>query len=87
MGLLNLGFAFLVVRITICVAPALIGIYLISMSEESKRSLRNSLCNRLLGVSNAIPYPNFERMLIISGVVGILISGLATWFLLLRKFF
>ncbi|WP_110131398.1 hypothetical protein [Coraliomargarita sinensis] len=83
MELLNPAFVILIIKITICVFPGVVGIILLSMPEEKKRSFRNSLCNRLFGVSNAIPFPNFERALLIIGILGLLISGAATWFLLI----
>lgn len=83
MELLNPGFVILCVKIAFCVLPGVFGIYLLSISEEKKRELRNALCNRLFGVSNAIPFPNFERALLIIGLLGLLLSGVASWFLLI----
>jgi hypothetical protein len=83
MELLNPAFVILVVKITICVFPGIVGVYLLAVSEEKKRDLRNKLCNRLFGVSNAIPYPNFERTLLIIGILGLLLSGAAIWFFLI----
>ena len=83
MELLNLTFVILLVKIAICVLPGVFGIYLLSISEEQKRTLRNALCNRLFGVSNAIPYPKFERTLLVIGILSILIAGAGAWFLLL----
>lgn len=85
MELLNPAFIILLIKITIVVLPGTIGIYFLSISEETKRSLRNSLCNRLFGVSNAIPFPTFERSLWIIAILGILISLAAAWFLLISK--
>ncbi len=87
MELLNLGFVILCVKIAFCVLPGVAGIYFLSISEEKKRELRNSLCNRIFGVSNAIPLPNFERALLIIGLLGLLFSVAASWFLLLRGLF
>ena len=86
MQLLNLGFAMLVFRIALCVLPGVFGIFLLVSSEEKKREMRNFVCNRLFGVSNAIPFPNFERFLIIIGVLSVLFSVGASWFFLLRRF-
>lgn len=83
MELLNPAFVILLVKITVSVLPGILGIYFMSISEESKRALRNSFCKRLFGVSNAISYPKFERALLIIGVVGLLISAAASWFLLI----
>ncbi|WP_269526957.1 hypothetical protein [Coraliomargarita parva] len=84
MELLNIGFAILLVKIAISVLPGVIGIYLIAAPEEKKRELRNSVCNKLFEVSNAIPYPKFARFLAICGSGLILFSLVASWFLLLR---
>ena len=83
MELLNPAFVILVVKITVCVFPGIIGIYLLAISEEKKRDLRNKLCNRLFGVSNAIPYPNFERALMVIASLGLLLSAAAVWFVIL----
>lgn len=83
MELLNLGFVILCVKVAICVLPGVFGIYLLSLSEERKRELRNSLCNRLFGVSNAIPMPNFERASLVVGILALLVSGVAAWFVLI----
>lgn len=85
MELLNPAFIILLVKITVCVFPGIVGIYFLSMSEESKRSLRNSFCNRVFGVSNAISFSSFERSLWIIGILGILVSLAASWFLLISQ--
>jgi len=87
MPLLNLSFIILIVQMVICVLPGVLGIFLIVSSEDTKRSMRNTVCNQLFGVSNAIECPKFQRFLIIVGVLGILFSIPATWFVLLSKFF
>ncbi len=87
MSLLNLGFAILVIKITICVLPFVIGIYFLAAPEEKKRDLRNSLCNKLFGVRNAIAYPSFARALLVIGAILLLFAIAATWFLILSKFF
>ena len=87
MELLNISFALLLIKMALCVLPGVLGIFFIVSSEETKRDLRNTLCNKLFGVSNAIPFPKFERFLYISGTILLLLSVVATWFILLRKFF
>lgn len=87
MELLNPGFVILCLKVAFCVLPGVFGIYLLSISEERKRELRNSICNRIFGVSHAIPLPNFERALLVIGLLSLLFSGLASWFLLLSAMF
>lgn len=87
MQLLNISFALLLIKMTLCVLPGVLGIFFIVSSEETKRDLRSTLCNKLFGVSNAIPFPKFERFLYISGTILLLLSLVASWFILLRGFF
>ena len=87
MGLFNLSFAILIIKIAICTLPGVLGIFFIVSSEETKRDMRSSLCNQLFGVNNAIPFPNFKRFLRISGVILLLFSLVATWFIRLRNLF
>ena len=87
MELLNISFAILLIKMALCVLPGVLGIFFIVSSEETKRDLRSTLCNKLFGVSNAIPFPKFERFLYISGTILLLLSSVASWFILLRKFF
>lgn len=83
MELLNPHFVLLIVRITVSVLPGVLGVYLLSLSDERKREMRNHLCNRLFGVSNAIAYPKFERFLMIAGIVCVVLSVIFAWFLLI----
>lgn len=83
MELLNPAFVLLVVKITVSVLPGIFSIYLFSISEKRKREIRNQLCNRLFGVSNAINFSNFERVLMILGILCVLFSLVASWFLLI----
>ena len=87
MQLLNIGFAILVIKIALCVLPGVLGIFFIASSEETKRHMRSTVCNKLFGISNAIPFPKFARFLYISGTLLLLFSVVATWFIHLRKFF
>lgn len=87
MQLLNVGFAILLIKMAICILPGVLGIFLIASSEEKKREMRNSFCSKVFGVSNAIPYPKFERTLYIFGGLMILFTLLSSWFLLLRNMF
>ena len=61
MQLLNIGFAILVIKVTICILPGVLGIFMLTSSEEKKREIRNSICSRAFGVSNAIAMPKFTR--------------------------
>jgi len=83
MELLNLSFAILIVKIALCVLPGVLGVYMIAIGEESKRGMRNAICNKLFGVSNAIALPKFTRFLVIVGSLLLLFSLAASWFLLL----
>lgn len=85
MELLNPAFIILLIKITVVVLPGVFGIFFMSMSEETKRSLRKDFCNRLFGVSNAISLSTFERSIWIIGILGILISLAAAWFLLISN--
>ncbi len=85
MQLLDVGFAILLIKMAICILPGVLGIFLIASSEEKKREMRNSICNKLFGVSNMIPFPKFERTLYIMGTLLILFTLVATWFLILRE--
>ena len=87
MALLNLGFAILIIKITICVLPFSLGIFLLAAPEEKKRDMRNVLCSKLFGVRNAIPDPSFARALLIMGALLLLFALAATWFLLLSQYF
>ena len=87
MQLLNISFAILLIKMALCVLPGVLGIFFIVSSEETKRDLRSTLCNKLFGVSNAIPFPKFERFLYISGTILLLLSLVATYLIHLRKFF
>jgi hypothetical protein len=87
MELLNIGFVFLLIKITICVLPGVFGIYFIVSSNETKRRMRTYLCSRLFGVRDAIPYSKFQRFLFISGALLLLLSVVASWFILLRGMF
>ncbi len=87
MQLLNVSFVILVIKIAICVLPGVFGIALIACSEDTKRELRNQMCNRLFGVSNAIAYPKFVRSVYTLSGILIVFSVGATWFFLLRRYF
>ena len=87
MPLLNLNFAILIIKMAICIVPGVIGIFMIVSSEEKKREFRNSLCNRLFGVSNAIPYPKFARTMTVIGSMLVVFTLATSWFVLLKKFF
>mgnify|MGYP005842049131 CR=1 FL=1 len=86
MELLNIGFALLIIKMAICILPGVGGVFLIASSEDLRREMRNNLCSRLFGVSNAIPYPKFAMTLTVIGLILIVLSLAASWFLLLRHF-
>tara|TARA_B100001971_G_scaffold160703_1_gene150711 strand:+ start:14751 stop:15092 length:342 start_codon:yes stop_codon:yes gene_type:complete len=87
MQLLNLSFAILIIKMAICILPGVIGIFMIVSSEEKKRELRNTICNQVFGVSNAIPYPKFAMTMVVIGSVLLVFTLSASWFLLLRDMF
>ena len=87
MQLLNIGFAILLIKIALCVLPGVLGIFFLVSSEEAKRHMRSTVCNKLFGISNAIRYLQFARFLYIAGTLLLLFSAVATWFIHLRKFF
>lgn len=87
MALLNLGFFILLIKITICVLPGALGIYLLVANEDSKRDLRNTLCSKIFGVRNAIPYPSFKSTLLVIGMLLLIFCIATTWFILLRNYF
>lgn len=87
MALLNLSFAILLIKITVCVLPGFLGLYLIASNVDKKRDLRNSLCSKVFGVRNAIPYPSFARTLLVIGTLLLIFSAVAVWFLLLKDYF
>jgi hypothetical protein len=87
MELLNISFALLVIKIAVCVLPGVLGIFLITSSNEAKRQMRGKLCNQVFGTGNAIPYPKFKQFLHISGTLLLLLSLAAIWMIHLKKFF
>ena len=87
MQLLNLSFAILIIKMAICILPGVLGVFMLVSSEEKKRELRNAFCSKLFGVSNAIPYPKFARTMQVLGALMLAFSLVASWFLLLSKFF
>lgn len=87
MELLNISFAILIIKMAISLLPGVLGISMIACSEEKKRELRNTVCNKLFDVSNAIPYSKFERTMQVIGVLLVLFTLVVTWFLLLSDLF
>ena len=86
MPLLNIGFAILIIKLLICILPAVLGIVIIVSSEESKREFRNKSCRLVFGISNAIPYSKFTRALAVLSVL-LLAFSLVSTLLLLRPMF
>ena len=87
MPLLDIGFAILIIKMLICILPAVLGIIIIVSSEESKREFRNKFCRLVFGISNAIPYSKFTRTLAVLSVLLIAFSLVSSWFLILRPIF
>ena len=84
MPLLNIGFAILIIKMLICILPAVLGILMIVSSEDSKRGFRNKFCSKVFGMSNAISYLKFKRTMYVLGTLLLAFSLVSTWFLLLR---
>lgn len=82
MELLDIGFAILLIKVTISVLPCVFGIFLLVCSVETKRGIRRTVCDRLFGVSNAIPYVKFVRFLYVVGSLLVVFGLVAGWFLL-----
>lgn len=75
----------LIIKMAICILPGVLGIFMIISSEDSKRELRNTFCNKVFGVSNVIPYPKFARTMVVLGSLLVAFTLAASWFLLLRE--
>lgn len=86
MELLNLSFAILVFKITLFILPLVFGIFLICSSQQTKRNMRNRICDQLFGVNNAIPLYKFTRFLYTIGGLIILLGLTAGWYLVLRNY-
>jgi hypothetical protein len=87
MEILNISFAILLIKLVCCVLPGVGGIYLLSADRDRMRSLRAWICNQLFGVSNAFEYNKFARFIRTIGVLLVMFSLVATWFVLLRGYF
>lgn len=72
MQLLNPAFVILVIKIAIGVVPIALGVSILVTGEDKRREIRNWICNRAFGVSNAIAFPQFSRTLNIVAVLMIL---------------
>ena len=87
MPLLHIGFAILIIKLAICILPAVFGIIMIVSSEETKREFRNKFCSKVFDMTNAIPYPKFVRIMTVLGSLMLAFSLLSIWFLILRPMF
>ena len=87
MELLNLQFAILLIKVSACAIPGVVGLAFLFRNEEGKRAWRDTVCRTLFGFANAMPYKKFAQFLLISGLLLVSMSVLATWFLLLSDFF
>jgi hypothetical protein len=86
MELLNLAFAILILKITLCVLPGIFGIFLIFSSQSSKRRMRSKVCSRLFGISDAIRTRKFTCFLYVLGMLSMLFSLTAIWVFVLRAY-
>ncbi len=87
MEILNIGFIILLIKLSFCVLPGVGGCYLIFSDRDRMRSLRAAICRQLFGVSNAFEYSKFSRFMRSVGVLLVVFSFVAVWFLFLRSFF
>ena len=86
MELLSISFAILILKITFCVLPGVLGIFLIASSRDTKRRIRSRVCSQLFGVSDAIRTHKFARFLNAFGALSILFSIVASWVFVLRAY-
>ena len=86
MELLNIAFIILLLKITFCVLPGVLGFFLIFSSQSTKRRMRNIICSQLFGFSHAIRTYKFARFLYATGVLSVLLSLTASWFFVLRVY-
>ncbi len=86
MELLNISFFILILKITFSVLPGVFGIFLIFSSQNTKRKIRNMVCNQFFGVNDAIRTRSFSRFLYVLGVLSILFSIVASWVLVVRTY-
>ena len=86
MELLNISFFILILKITFSVLPGVFGVFLIFSSRNTKRKIRNMVCNQIFGVNDAIRTHNFARFLYVLGVLSILFSIVASWVLVVRTY-
>lgn len=87
MELLSVGFVKMLIKVAVCFLPGVVGIYIMSASEELKRKWRNEISGKLFGVSNAIAFSRFSTALVAISVLLLVFSLLASWLLLLRVYF
>jgi len=87
MDLLSLQFIILIVKMVVSVLPGILAVALLASSEENLRSIRNTICNKIFGISNVIELHRFKRFVVIVSTVAILYSLTAAWFLLLSQYF
>ncbi len=86
MELLNLGYAILLIKLSISVLSIVAGCYLLVASDDVKRDMRSSICRALFNVNNAIPMNDFRRILNWVGSLGVAFGLIASWFLVLKPF-
>lgn len=86
MDLISIGFAILIIKVSISILPGVYGFFLIFSSTETKREIRNKYCKLFFGVSNAMRTKRFARILYFFGFLFILLSCGLTWHFVVRVF-
>lgn len=84
MGLLNISFIILVLKVGLCTCIGMLAMFLIFAKEHSKRRFRDRTCFYLFGFHKAIAYKEFNKSLKIFGFIFFLADGLLLWLLFLR---
>lgn len=87
MELLNLQFAILLIKVTLCAIPGVVGLAFIFNSTEGKRAWRDTICRVMFGFPKAVSFQKFARFLMICGLLLLSFSAIASWFLLLKDLF
>lgn len=86
MELLDLGFAILLIKVSLSVLPIVVGCYMLFATDDVMRDMRSFICRALFNVNNAIPMSDFRRIINWVGSLGVAFGLIAGWFLVLKPF-